>query len=309
MATTLKYRIHLIANPKSGAGRGESLHEMVQRVCDENKLELVRYKTSETEDLDTIAEKAVKAAEIDKGVVVAAGGDGTIRTVAQKAHGRDVKFSVIPCGTFNFFARNHGIPDEHEEALKVAIFGEVKKVRLGEINGNIFLINASLGLYAKSIRDREIRTNRWGRNRLVAILSSILSFFQGHKKYLHVTLISEKAVTKTVTPMVFIGNNALQLRDLKMDVANCMKQDLLAVVLLKPIKWWALLRIIYYGIFKILEREDAIQSFCVNSLTIETRYPHKTVALDGELFSMTCPLEVKALPQSLNLMTPKVQKT
>ncbi len=299
-------KIHLIANPKSGTGGGESLPEMAKRLCAESGIELIHHQTSKPDELDKIAEAAVAAAEKDGGTVVAAGGDGTIRSVAQAAHGRNVKFAVVPCGTFNFFARTHEIPEDLEAAFNIALSGKVKPVRLGEINGKVFLINASLGLYAKSIKDREIRTNRWGRNRVVAILSSLLSLIQGHKKYLHVNLMTEKTMTNTMTPMVFIGNNALQLRDLKMDVAKCMKQDLLAVVILKPITWWGLIRIIYHGIFKLLEREDSIQSFCVDSLTIETRHPNKTVALDGELFPMTCPLIVKSLPKSLNLMVSQV---
>ncbi len=296
---------HLIANPKSGKGKGESLPEMAERICRENNFKFIHYTTSQNEDLDQIAEKAVAAAEKDGGVVVAAGGDGTIRSVAQHAHSRNVKFAVVACGTFNFFARNHKLPEDLEEAVKVAISGRVKPVRLGEINGKIFLINASLGLYAKAIKDREASTDRFGRNRLVVILSSIWSFFDGHRRYLSVDLNNEKiSASRIFTPMIFIGNNALQLRDLKLDVANCMKQEMLAVVLLRPIKWWGLVRIVFYGLFKLLEREDSIQSFCVDSLKIETRHPHKTVALDGELFPMVSPLEIKTLPQSLNLMVP-----
>lgn len=297
---------HLIANPKSGKGGGESLPEMAERICREYNVKFIHYKTARSEDLDQIAEKAVAAAEQDGGVVVAAGGDGTIRSVAQHAHSRNVKFAVVACGTFNFFARTHKLPEELEEAVKVAILGRVKPVRLGEVNGKIFLINASLGLYAKAIKDREASTDRFGRNRLVVIFSSIWSFFEGHRRFLSVDLMNEKiSATRIFTPMIFIGNNALQLRDLKLDVANCMKQEMLAVVLLKPIKWWGLVRIVFYGLFKLLEREDSIQSFCVDSLRIETRHPHKTVALDGELFPMTCPLDIKTLPRSLNLMVPQ----
>ena len=154
-STTAPKKLHLIANSRSGKGAGETLHEIAKEICTELGVEFVQYDTSAEGALEAQAKKAVDAAENDGGVVVAAGGDGTIRGVAQIARGRNVKFAVVPVGTFNFFARNHQIPEDFADAFRIAIGGELKPVRLGEINGEIFLINASLGLYAKAIRERE----------------------------------------------------------------------------------------------------------------------------------------------------------
>lgn len=300
-ATSL--RAHLIANTKSGKGAGASLPEIGQRVAVELGKELVHYPTEDPQVFESQIDKAVAAARQDGGTVIAAGGDGTIRAVAEKAAIAGVSFGVVACGTFNFFARNHQIPEDCEAAFRLALTGEKRPVRLGKINDHLFLINASLGLYAKSIKEREVSTKRFGRARLVVILSSIKSMFSLHKR-LKVDLLVDGKPRSLKTISVFIGNNALQLRDLAFDIVRCMKQDLLAVVILKPVSRWELLRILWRGIAKTLEKDERLESFCVEDLTIHLPKPRIMVALDGEMFLMSTPLKVEAVPAALNMVLP-----
>lgn len=296
-------RAHLIANSKSGQGKGASLAEEAQLICNEIGVELVIYDIQNSSDFDRQSQLAVEAAQKDGGTVIAAGGDGTIRGVAQAAHGTNVRFAAVPCGTFNFFARTHKIPEDHLEAFRLALTGKSKPVRLGKVNGHVFLINASLGLYAKAIREREDRTNRFGRNRIVVIISTMLSLLSEHL-LLKVDLVTAGKTMTVRTPMIFIGNNALQLRDMAMDVVRCMKQDLLAVVMMKPITKIETLRIIARGIFKTLSNEERLETFCVDELIIHTRKASHMIALDGEIIHMQSPLRVQSLPQELNLVVP-----
>lgn len=305
--------VHLIANLKSGKGAGAQLPEIAENICKELGFNLVNHDTSNHNDFENIITQAVQKAQSDQGIVIAAGGDGTIRAVAEKVQGSNLRFGVVACGTFNFFARTHKLPEELEEAFRVALQGDPQPVRLGEVNGHTFLINASLGLYAKAIRDREKRTSRWGRNRIVVIISTIVSLVQGHR-LLEVSLSAdneeggEKQAHKIKTPMIFVGNNALQLRDLSMDVAHCMKRDLLAIVLMKPLKWWETLRVIFRGFSSTIDNDEGLVSFCVEDLSIETHRKRTSwVALDGEMFRLQSPLQIKSLPDALLLMKPKKQ--
>lgn len=64
-------------------------------------------------------------------VILAAGGDGTVRTVAEALSGTDRALAVIPIGTANLFAKNLGIPTDLTEALKVAVSHGSRKVDMG----------------------------------------------------------------------------------------------------------------------------------------------------------------------------------
>lgn len=299
--------LHLIANSKSGTGAGASVAEIGAQHCLEQGWKFIYHEILDYSQFEKIIDEAIAAALEDGGVVAAAGGDGTIRAIAEKVQEKKVKFAVIPCGTFNFFARTHSIPIDHHQAFQVALNGECRLVRLAEINKRIFLVNASLGLYAKAIREREASTKRFGRNQIVVIISTVISLLKGHR-LLTIEMITEKTSKKIQTSMLFIGNNSLQLRDLSMKVANCMKQDSLAVVAWKPMNIWQTVQVILRGLSKSLENENNLVNFCVDSLTITTKKKTHTIALDGEIFQMNSPFVVKALPESLKLMKPPEQK-
>lgn len=294
---------YLIANLKSGKGKCAHLPEIAQKVCDELGFRLVIYTGQDKNEFEANIKKAAKSAKDDGGILLAAGGDGTVRGVAEVAAAEEVRFGVIAMGTFNFFARNYGLPEDPEEALRVALTAPVRSVRLGEVNGRVFLINASVGMYARSISEREANTDRFGRRRIVATISTIKSLLAKHRS-LHVRLETDKSDTVHKTPMIFIGNNYVQLKNLSFDVAECLKAGKLAVVLFKQVSRMATLRILLRTLMGQVESEPDVDSFCVASMTITTSKKSHEVALDGELFHMATPLEVKVLPKALKLASP-----
>lgn len=298
-------RAHLIKNEKSGDGQDLTLIQKFKIICEELNYTLIEYPINCPEDLDKQSRIAVEQALLNYcDVVIVAGGDGTIRSVAQIAYGKNVRFAVVPSGTFNLFARTHNIPEDHLKAFRLALTGIPQPVRVGLINGQVFLNNASLGLYAKAIKDRESNTDRFGRYRIIVIISTIFSLFSKHR-LLKVELRSEDKVDTVFTPMIFIGNNSLQLRNLALSVAHCMKANLLAIVMMKPVTKSEIFTIILRGLFRTLEDERNIETFCVDSLIISPRKPSHMVVLDGEIITMNSPLHIQSMPDSLNMVLPK----
>ncbi len=79
------------------------------------------------------AEASVRAA-IEQGVslVIAAGGDGTVREVGAAMRGQDVPFALIPGGTANLLARNLGLPlGDTAAAAIIAFEGADRPIDLG----------------------------------------------------------------------------------------------------------------------------------------------------------------------------------
>ena len=56
---------------------------------------------------------AFEALDHGADVVVAVGGDGTVRTVASALSGTGHALGIVPIGTGNLFARHKGIPGAH----------------------------------------------------------------------------------------------------------------------------------------------------------------------------------------------------
>ena len=78
---------------------------------------------------------------------------------------------VVPQGTFNYFARTHGIPADQTEAVGLLLRAAPTPVQVARINDRVFLVNASLGLYPDLLEDREAFKARFGRSRGVAFVA------------------------------------------------------------------------------------------------------------------------------------------
>jgi len=108
------------------------------------------------------AGQRVTASAVRRGaeVVLVAGGDGTVRAVAEGLRDTGVALAVLPSGTGNLLARNLSLPLGLEDAVTVAFTGETHKIDLGiativradgDTEEHVFLVMAGLGIDAKMI--------------------------------------------------------------------------------------------------------------------------------------------------------------
>ena len=91
-------------------------------------------------------------------VIGMAGGDGSQALVSSVASEHDIPHVVIPAGTRNHFALDLGLDrDDVVGALDAFTDGVERRIDLADVNGRIFVNNASLGLYAKIVQSEEYR--------------------------------------------------------------------------------------------------------------------------------------------------------
>ena len=68
-------------------------------------------------------------------LVVAAGGDGTVRACAEALAGTGIPLAIVPLGTANLVARALGVPGQAGRALEVAFGGRDHPIDLGRVTG------------------------------------------------------------------------------------------------------------------------------------------------------------------------------
>ncbi|GAA1349387.1 diacylglycerol kinase family protein [Arthrobacter koreensis] len=114
----------------------------------------------ETEADDPGHGMAKQALEEGADVVIAAGGDGTVRCVAAELADTDTPLGLLPLGTGNLLARNLDVPvDDPEGAIRTALAGterriDVVHVKVDEaVDSEIFLVMAGLGYDAVMMGD------------------------------------------------------------------------------------------------------------------------------------------------------------
>jgi diacylglycerol kinase family enzyme len=88
-------------------------------------------------------------------MVIAAGGDGTVRACAEGMLDSEVPLGLIPIGTGNALARDLGIPEDVEASIDVLSRGIIHPIDVGVANGEPFVGFAGMGLAARMIRDSD----------------------------------------------------------------------------------------------------------------------------------------------------------
>ena len=256
-----------------------------------------------------LAARAVSLAQAQGGVVVAAGGDGTINAVAGAVLGSGCPFGVLPQGTFNYFGRANAIPQETRAAALALVGACVTPVQVGQVNGKVFLVNASLGLYPQLLEDREAWKQQLGRSRAVAFLSGLMTLVR-YRRQLKLEVDLAGRTTTLRTPTLFVGNNHLQLERVGIDAqdAGAVKQGGLAAIVLRPIGSLALLGLLLRGVIGRLGDAENVDSFSFRRLTVRPRGKRRIkVATDGEIVWMNSPLVFEVSPKPLLLLVPAPQ--
>ncbi|MFJ2933162.1 diacylglycerol kinase family protein [Streptomyces sp. NPDC087219] len=95
-------------------------------------------------------------------LVVACGGDGTVRACADVVAGTGIALAVVPCGTGNLLARNLGLPLDPATALEEALGGDCFGIDVGRVWGDRlrptrFTVMAGAGFDAAMVRDASPR--------------------------------------------------------------------------------------------------------------------------------------------------------
>lgn len=251
-------------------------------------------------------ELAQRAADTRPGILVAAGGDGTLNAVATVAHARGLPFAVIPLGTFNYFARGLGIPLDTAAATDVVAEGRVRRVSIGQVNGKLFLNNASIGLYRRLIEHREVHKQRFGRNRLVALFSAFATLLREHRTYrLRLEIDGQPVMLSTLT--MFFGCNALQMEQLGLDEALCIERGELAVLALREVGRMELFKLLIRGALARLETAENLRQYCALKVLVDWVGGARRirVAVDGESIECALPLMVEVLPNALQVIVPQ----
>jgi diacylglycerol kinase family enzyme len=249
-------------------------------------------------EVAAIAERAVAEGS---SIVVAAGGDGTLNTVANVLVGTDVALGVVPLGTFNHFAKDLGIPLEPEAAVAAVAAGETTRIDVGEVNGRIFLNNSSLGIYPWLVRQRD-KLQRHGASKWRAHLAALFSLVTYYPR-LYVRLRTQEQHERArETSFVFVGNNKYEMTGARAGERNALNCGQLWVCRAPragqlKLAWLALRA--FLGL-----KPKELETLAANELWIETGSKRARVATDGEISVFDSPLHYVSRPQALKVIVP-----
>lgn len=253
-------------------------------------------------EVDLVARQAAKSSVQ---IVVAAGGDGTISGVAGELAGTDKLLGILPVGTLNHFAKDIGIPLQLADAVRVIAAGTTRSVDVGDVNGNIFINNSSIGLYPQVVIGRERQRLRFGRGKWFAMAWAFVRVFRRFP-LLRVTVDADGSRTVHKTPLLFVGNNRYELNLLTVGRRTALDRGELCLYMSTASGRFAMIRLALRALFGRLEQgRDFVALFGSEFQVASRRRLH--VARDGEIVRLTPPLLYRSRPRSLRVLVPEAK--
>lgn len=261
----------------------------------------------ETRDVppDRIAETVREEAAAGTKRILVSGGDGTIASAAGAAAGTSLEIAVLPGGTLNHFARDHGLPVDTPAALDLAANGTAQAVDLGVVNGRVMLNTSSVGAYVDFVRHREARKRFLG-YRLASLVAAISVWLR--PRWVAVGLGADDGTRRQFnTPLLFVGVGEREFgrgglgqrkpdgaRALHILVVNERRRQRIAAM-----AFGALVR----GVDEFL-RTDTLDAHLVAEATVTLRHARGVIAVDGELLAMGSPLRFELRRDAVRMVLP-----
>jgi diacylglycerol kinase family enzyme len=234
---------------------------------------------------------------------VAAGGDGTVRSVAAWALDAGAELAVLPTGTRNHFARDLGLPLALDDAVAVLAAGHARTVDVGDLGGELFLNNASLGLYTRFVLVREHEEQRPGLKLWPALAKAAWHALRTSRD-LEVRLHAEDDAQRRRTPVLLVGNNRYTVEGLERGKRERLDGGRLAVYVLHPRSRAALAWFGLRALFGAVSTGRDFDTLDTDTLEVASRRPELEVALDGEVLRMPTPLRFRIRPGALRVRVP-----
>jgi diacylglycerol kinase (ATP) len=250
--------------------------------------------------------QAREAIERGADVVLACGGDGTLRAVAEGLAGTGVALGLIPVGTGNLLARTIGTPQEVVAATRVALSGDDRKIDVGRVrvddaeHERVFLVMAGTGF------DAAIMANTPEALKVrVGPLAYVISGFRAMRgRRTRVTLtLDDQPPLRRRTRTVVVGNSGTLLGGLVLMPKAAIDDGVLDVVNIAPSTLVGWLAVALRVITRRHRGHERVQHWQARWIVIESDIPQPS-QLDGDPVGEASKLEIRVDPAALVLRVP-----
>ncbi len=291
--------VEVIINAGSGSVvQEETPHRLRERFLELGVTSTIHLAKS-GDDVVSLAKSAVERSDI----IVAGGGDGTISTVAIEVAKVGKTLGILPLGTLNNFSKDLGISQDLSSAVDTIATGDVRVIDLGEVNGRTFINNSSIGLYPRIVLRRQ-EQQRLGRGKWSAAFWAALQMFR-LSPFLKVRIEIDGKSFLRKTPFVFVGNNEYEMDLYNIGRRVSLNEGELSVYFLHRGGRWGVTLLLFHTLFGGLRQWEDFEEVSTAAVTIQTRKRKLHVAVDGEVITMTTPLNYRTLPKALKVIVPK----
>jgi diacylglycerol kinase family enzyme len=252
-------------------------------------------------DVSAAAKQAVAG---NHKTIVAAGGDGTVSTVASEVAATEKVLGVLPLGTLNHFAKDLRVPLNLDGAVRTIAERNMATVDVGQVNGRVFINNSSLGIYPHIVHRRILEQKRLRIGKWPAFIWASIHAFRRFP-FLNLRVEVEGKTLRRETAFLFVGNNEYEMTGFRIGARRRLDSGKLGLYLTHRIGRWGLIRLAVRALLGHLSQEKDFESDLVDEAFVEARRRLILVATDGEVRWMELPLHYRSRPGALRVIAPR----
>lgn len=264
----------------------------------------------ETTRRDAGFEMAAIAVQRRADLVLAAGGDGTIRAVCEGLSGTGIAFGLLPAGTGNLLARNLGVPLDESLALRTAFEGEAKHIDLVRLTADpgtdfeqthVFGVMAGIGVDAAIME----RTNA-DLKRTVGPAAYVLAAAQNaaHPALPISVQIDDTEPFRRRASVVLIGNVGLVTGNINLIPGADATDGRLDVMIASPRTLGDWVRLTAKVLARRRSGDDRMDLVQGRRVRISSEHPD-AYQVDGDTEGRCSVLEAEVMPAALRVMLPR----
>lgn len=287
----MEQKLLFIVNPASG-NSDDNYSQLIKDFFSTRPSAVEVFELPEDCSIDRIKE-AINNAKADK--VIAVGGDGTLKLVAECLLKSNTPIGLIPAGSANGMARELGIPTDLNEALELTLTGTPKDIHVVKVNGELCIHLADIGYNAYVIKKFDDLPQRgmWGYAK-----AAWHAFWRRHK--MEVSFRTDNEEISSEAAMVVIANATMYGTGVKINPEGRLDDEFFEVILIKE---YSMMEILKVRFTSLPFNPEKIQTFKTHALKIRTRH-RAHFQVDGEYMGRVRDITAEIVPSAIRMIVP-----
>lgn len=292
-----KGTIQFIANPKSGATSRQRMPKRFHDFLLERGLKVCFTLTASAGHASDLARQAAQDPECT--LVVCAGGDGTVREVAEGLQNSGTPLLIIPAGTENLLAGELGYDERLSTIISTFEEGYARPLDLGTINGQCFTCVVGMGFDADVVK--HVHSKRHGHIDYFDYIDPLWQTFWSHT-FPVLDVVIDGEPTYQGPGMVFVGNVSRYAGGLKILRRAHYGDGLLDICIYRCANRPHLVKHALTTLVKQHTQRRDVLYRQGQRISVTAVSPHVPSEVDGDP-GPTLPLEIGVIPQAIQVLT------
>lgn len=283
-----------VINPISGGSDKADMQAAVTEYAAKEDVVIVEYETTGEDDEGTIL-KLYKEHNPER--ILVAGGDGTIKIVAEAVQHTDAIIGVLPAGSANGLSVDLNLHKDFEETLKIAFHGDYMEMDMVCINNKKSLHLSDIGVNAELIKNYEGSSIRGKLGYAIQAVNTLTDMAPPF----HVKIEADGKVIESEARMVVMANTQKYGTGVTINPYGIMDDGKFEIVVLKNMDVMVIGKILSGNM--PVDSSDDIEIISTQQALITTNMP-VDFQIDGEYCGQEERLDVCILHKQMKVAVP-----